>query len=265
METETAAALKLVRDRLLRARKVVAFSGAGISEESGIPTFRGSGGLWNSHPIEEVATPQAFQRNPKLVWDFYLERRRDALRAKPNPAHVAIAGWQERFSFCGVVTQNVDGLHRAAGSRNIQELHGNLWQSRCTQCERVSEYRALEARDLAPCTDCGGLMRPHIVWFGESLDPEVLATSARWMRDADMVFVIGTSGVVEPAASLVRDAKRCAVFTVELNLSKTALTPVVDVSLFGKCGVIFSRADGSGLLEQAPNRRRTKLSRWLRD
>lgn len=228
-----------VLSRLRKSRRIAAFSGAGISEESGIATFRGSGGLWGKYRIEEVATPEAFRASPKRVWDFYLERRREANSVRPNAAHIAIAQWGKHFPFVGVVTQNIDDLHRKAGSANIQELHGNLWKARCLQCHQVSLDDTLEMAELPRCAKCEGFLRPHIVWFGEPLDPEVVDRSVEWLRSSDVVFVVGTSGVVEPAASLVRDSKRHGAFLVEVNIEETALTSIVDVSLFGRAGFVL--------------------------
>ena len=225
--------------RLAKSSRVVAFTGAGISKESGIPTFRERGGLWENYRVEDVATSEAFQRDPELVWKFYLSRRKDALKAQPNAAHLRIAEWGKQLPFVGVVTQNIDGLHARAGSVQIQELHGNLWKVRCTSCEVTQEDRTTEFSGLPHCRACNGLLRPHIVWFGETLDLMTIQTSLEWMRTADLIFVVGTSGVVEPAAGFVRDAKLHGVFVVEVNPEETALTSVANVSLFGRAGKIF--------------------------
>ena len=232
--------LKEVLTRLECAKRIVAFTGAGISQESGIATFRGNGGIWGKYRVEEVATPEAFFANPKLVWDFYLERRRGALEAKPNSAHQVIAAWEKKFPFVGVVTQNIDGLHEKAGSTKIQELHGNIWQARCSDCGATERDESLERTELPLCKHCKGLVRPHIVWFGEALDFDIIQEALKWMRQADIIFVVGTSGVVEPAASFVREAKSEGVFIVEVNIENTALTHIADVSLFGKSGEIFA-------------------------
>ncbi len=254
MSTRQNSDYREVLKRLGSARSVIAFTGAGISAESGIPTFRrnglDSGGLWGEYRVEEVATPEAFQKNPKLVWDFYLERRARAFGANPNQAHVTIAEWEKQFPFAGVVTQNIDGLHAKAGSVNIQELHGNLWKVRCTKCDFVgldkdeiaeAGFRGPgeETSPLPTCPNCSHLLRPHIVWFGEPLDFDVIQTSLQWMKKADVIFAVGTSGVVEPAASFVREAKYEGAFLVEINIEPTALSPIADISLFGKSGDIF--------------------------
>lgn len=233
--------IDLVSAQLKNAQRVLAFTGAGISEESGLATFRGAGGLWSGHRVEDVATPQAFARDPELVWQFYLKRRADVANAKPNTAHQVIAGWEKQFRFAGVVTQNVDGLHAAAGSTRIQELHGSIWKSRCLACGNIQPDDALEYEKIKTCERCQGSLRPHIVWFGENLETEVMDNALSWMREADIIFVVGTSGVVEPAASLVRSAKRFGAFIVEVNIEETALTSAADVSLFGKSVEVFSR------------------------
>ncbi|HKO58738.1 MAG TPA: NAD-dependent deacylase [Thermoanaerobaculia bacterium] len=179
-------------------RRVVVFTGAGVSAESGIPTFRGAGGLWRDFRAEELATPQAFARDPRLVWEWYEWRRGLVREARPNPAHEAIA----RLSEAVVVTQNVDGLHARAGSRDVIELHGNIFRVRC-----VREGDPREAYEpfgtVPPRCACGALLRPDVVWFGEMLPEEALARASEAIREADLLLVIGTSGVVSPAAGLV--------------------------------------------------------------
>ncbi|MBV9496353.1 MAG: NAD-dependent deacylase [Acidobacteria bacterium] len=180
-------------------RRVVAFTGAGVSAESGIPTFRGAGGLWRNFRSEDLATPEAFARDPELVWEWYEWRRGLVREAKPNAAHEAIA----RLGDAGVVvTQNVDGLHARAGSQDVIELHGNLFRVRC-----VREGKVREAFDafptIPPRCECGALLRPDVVWFGEILPEQALTRASEVMQAADLLLVIGTSGVVYPAAGLV--------------------------------------------------------------
>ena len=195
-------ALAAIRDR--RPQRVVVFTGAGVSAESGIPTFRGAGGLWRDFRAEELATPEAFARDPKLVWEWY-EWRRDLIRAaQPNAAHNAIASLQSAL----IVTQNVDGLHtraaRAAQGKddNIVELHGNIFRVRCTREGTTSErYEPFDT--LPPHCSCGGLLRPDVVWFGEMLPDDAVVRATTAIRAADLLLVIGTSGVVYPAAGFV--------------------------------------------------------------
>lgn len=184
--------------RRIRPKRTVVFTGAGISAESGIPTFRGAGGLWKNFRAEDLATPEAFRRDPALVWEWY-EWRRGLIRdAKPNAAHDAIASLENAL----VVTQNVDGLHDRAGSRDIIELHGNIFRVRCERERRTLRHDASFA-SLPPKCECGGLLRPDVVWFGEMLPPGALERAAEEIKVADLLLVIGTSGVVYPAAGLV--------------------------------------------------------------
>ena len=189
-------ALAAVRE--LAPQRVVVFTGAGVSAESGIPTFRGAGGLWRDFRAEDLATPQAFARDPKLVWEWY-EWRRGLIRdAQPNAAHRAIA----RLPNAVVVTQNVDGLHARGGAADVVELHGNILRVRCVREGTVHERRdAFDA--VPPRCDCGGLLRPDVVWFGEMLPEEAVARATREIERADLLLVIGTSGVVYPAAGMV--------------------------------------------------------------
>lgn len=184
--------------RQARPQRVVVFTGAGVSADSGIPTFRGSGGLWRDFRAEDLATPDAFQNDPRTVWEWY-EWRRDLIRnAKPNAAHEAIA----RLPGALVVTQNVDGLHARAGADHVVELHGNIFRVRCTS-EGTVHTREEAFPDLPPHCECGALLRPDVVWFGETLPDEAVTRAVSAIRAADLLLVIGTSGVVYPAAGFV--------------------------------------------------------------
>jgi len=190
------AAIAAIHER--KPRKVVVLTGAGVSADSGIPTFRGEGGLWRNYRAEDLATPEAFSRDPLLVWEWYEWRRSIVRRAEPNGAHRAIASLPEAL----VVTQNVDGLHARAGSRDIIELHGNLFRTRCVREGSLRD--AFEAfKDLPPLCECGAMLRPDVVWFGEMLPEGSFQRAGRAVHDADLLLVIGTSGVVFPAAGLV--------------------------------------------------------------
>ena len=189
-------AIAAIREK--KPRTVVAFTGAGVSADSGIPTFRGQGGLWRDFRPEELATPEAFERNPLLVWEWYEWRRTLVREAHPNAAHLAIA----RLPDAVVVTQNVDGLHARAGSRDVIELHGSLFRTRCTRDGAVADASAPFA-ELPPRCACGGLLRPDVVWFGEMLPAGAFERATREVAHADLLLVIGTSGVVYPAAGLV--------------------------------------------------------------
>ena len=203
---------------LNRHDRLFVLTGAGISAESGLATFRGSGGLWNGYRVEEVATPQAWDANPELVWDFYSMRRRDAHAAQPNAAHLALARIElklgEHFYLC---TQNVDDLHERAGSHRVHHMHGSLFQSRCVRCDVPFEDHALyeTAADLPRCSTCGSPVRPHIVWFGEiPLDMDGIY---RQLDRATQLLVIGTSGSVYPAAGFVQLANRRGIHTIYLG------------------------------------------------
>jgi NAD-dependent deacetylase len=220
------------RERLARAASVCVLTGSGISSESGLPTFRGANGLWRTHRVEELASPNGFACDPTLVWTWYNERRAAHLRARPNAAHVALAELERRFDDFTLATQNVDSLHVRAGSKNVLELHGSLREARCDRCDA---RRALD-RELAPDEidhACGGRFRPDIVWFGESLPAGVFERAAAAARRADVVLVVGTSGMVEPAASLATRAPRRDAFVVEINPEETAITPRANVVLRG--------------------------------
>ena len=200
-------ALKAIRQR--RPRRVVVFTGAGVSAESGIPTFRGEGGLWRSFRAEDLATPHAFARDPKLVWEWYEWRRGLVRDAQPNDAHRAIA----RLENAVVVTQNVDGLHTRGGSHDVVELHGNIFRARC-----MREHTTRDAFDafseMPPRCECGALLRPDVVWFGEPLPPEEWERATEEISKADLLLVIGTSRVVYPAAGLV---DLCRGLIIEIN------------------------------------------------
>ena len=218
-----------LRDRLAAARSVCVLTGSGISAESGLPTFRGTGGLWRTYRVEELASPGGFARDPRLVWSWYNERRRSHLSVEPSPAHRALAAIEARSADFTLATQNVDSLHLRAGSRNVLELHGKLREAKCTRCDARRPFD--DAFDLDALEhDCGGMWRPDIVWFGESLPQDVLARAIEAARHADLMLVVGTSGFVQPAASLA--TKRCTpAFVVEINPEDTELTPHVDAAL----------------------------------
>ena len=197
-----------VRDRIHQARSVTVLTGAGISADSGVPTFRGTDGLWKNYRAEELASPDAFARDPKLVWEWYNWRRELVATKHPNAAHEALVKLEQRIERFWLITQNVDGLHPLAGSQQLSEIHGNIWKVRCTQCGRVSPNRDLPLVYPPICAHCPGLLRPHIVWFGESLAPEDLTRSYQALQDCEILLIIGTSGVVYPAASFRPNCQR---------------------------------------------------------
>ncbi len=222
---------------LREADRIAALTGAGMSAESGIPTFRGAGGLWRQFRPEELATPEAFARDPSVVWDWYRWRRRLIAQAEPNDGHRVLARFETRFPEFTLVTQNVDGLHRRAGSAAIIELHGNIWRARCTVerrrvVDQAGDPPAPEASDPPRCA-CGALLRPDVVWFGEMLDPVDVARATAALRRCAVLLVVGTSALVFPAAGFPLIAAEAGALVVEINTEETALTARADVVLRG--------------------------------
>ncbi len=231
-------------DWLRDAKRVCVLTGAGVSAESGIPTFRAADGLWEGHHIEDVATPEGFTRNPNLVWAFYNARRANVQAVQPNPGHHAIAKLESHWgSAFTLVTQNVDGLHRVAGNRNVLELHGSLRRTRCLRCDQIAD-RGLEPLSASPeCPQCGGKLRPDIVWFGEALPESVWRASSEAALACDVLLVVGTSAVVHPAASLITIAKRGQTIAkvIEVNLTETEASRHADVGLYGPSGQVLPK------------------------
>jgi NAD-dependent protein deacetylase/lipoamidase len=244
---------------LAKAQYICLLTGAGISAESGLKTFRDAGGLWETHPIEKVATPEGFAEDPKLVWEFYNARRKAADTAVPNAAHIALARLEmgrkrktkKSKSSNGngtghhapepltILTQNIDGLHQQAGSQTVVELHGSIWKVRCTGCGVVSRDFPVELPLLPRCGECGSLLRPHVVWFGEQLFAEDLEAADAAIEACDLFVVIGTSAVVQPAASYPFIAARRGVPVVEINKEKTPVSAIAELSLMGLAGEIL--------------------------
>lgn len=228
--------------------RLFVLTGAGVSAESGLATFRGSGGLWNGHRVEEVATPEAWHANPELVWRFYSMRRRDAVAAEPNPGHIALAQLEsklgDRFYLC---TQNVDDLHERAGSRRMHHMHGNLFESRCVRCDVPFADRACyeSPEQLPQCPRCGSPVRPHIVWFGEM--PLKMDEIYRELDQATALLVVGTSGSVYPAAGFVNIANQRGICTAYIGPEKPLNAAAFQEILTGTSAEILPR-----LLESAP-------------
>lgn len=225
-----------------QGRPVAALTGAGISAESGIPTFRGPSGLWKGFRPEELATPQAFQRDPEGVWEWYHWRRGLVTAAEPNPGHYALAALEHHFRqehqedhLVTVITQNVDGLHRRAGSENLIEIHGTLLDSRCTRCSH-GETIPPEASGLVYCSACGALARPAVVWFGESLPPDAWRAAYRRSAEAAVMLVVGTSAVVHPAAGLIELAAQAGAVIIEVNPEPSGMAGWARYALRAKAG-----------------------------
>ncbi|PSN49016.1 NAD-dependent protein deacylase sirtuin-5 [Blattella germanica] len=254
------------REVLSKSKHIAVLSGAGISAESGIPTFRGAGGYWRQYQAQDLASPRAFARDPSLVWEFYHYRREVVLTKQPNQAHVAVAKYEKYMRENGkklsLITQNIDGLHQTAGSENVIELHGSLFKTRCTKCEEVVVNKdspicpalagkgapdpdAKDARipesELPKC-HCGGMLRPHVVWFGESLDTDIIQETEDILDNCDLCLVIGTSSVVYPAAMFAPQVAERGVPVAEFNLEKTPATFNFQFHFEGPCGSTLPEA-----------------------
>ena len=259
---------------LARARALVAgadsllvLTGAGVSAESGVPTFRGSGGLWKSFRAEELATPAAFARDPRLVWEWYAWRRELVAACVPNEAHHALARLAARRAGVTIATQNVDGLHARAGDGGwrvgdadstpppalhpppgLLELHGSLFRVRCTRCAYAAHHagpvHASAVESLPACPRCGALLRPGVVWFGESLDPQLLGAAMRAAERAAVCLVVGTSAVVQPAASLAAITHHAGGRVIEVNPEPTPLSALADVILRGPAADVVPQVVG---------------------
>jgi NAD-dependent deacetylase len=227
-------AIQEVRNRLANAKAVTVLTGAGISADSGIPTFRGAEGLWKNFRPEELASPEAFEKDPRIVWEWYNWRRELIASKAPNEAHHTLVELEQRTEQFWLITQNVDGLHPKAGSQRLSEIHGNIWKVCCTECSQVFDNLEVPLPALPLCQVCKGLLRPHIVWFGESLDPQDLQHSYAALQACDLLLIIGTSGMVYPAASFGPVAKDQGAFVVECNLDPTPNSTLVDLAIQGK-------------------------------
>ena len=225
---------------LREARRIVVLTGAGISAESGVPTFReAQTGLWAQYDPQELATPAAFRRNPRLVWQWYTWRRELVAAAAPNPGHLALAEMEQRRPPFTLITQNVDSLHRRAGSQNVIELHGNITRTKCFD-EGTIVTSWPETDEMPPhCPHCHGLLRPDVVWFGEQLPQDALSRAIEAARRSDVFFSVGTSALVQPAASLPLEAVQSGAVTVEINLQPTPISRYMDHVLSGPAGEVL--------------------------
>ena len=232
-----------VRQWLRDASSITVLTGAGVSAESGVPTFRGgtlgNQGLWQQYRAEDLATPSAFARDPKLVWEWYDWRRSLIAQAKPNPGHYALASAESSARKFTLVTQNVDGLHELAGSRNVLRLHGSIWMLRCVECRREREDRRTPLPEIPPRCECGGMLRPGVVWFGEALPQRIWQEAEKAAREADLFLLIGTSAMVYPAAGLATMAKSAGARVVEINIAETGLSDSIDEFLQGSSGELL--------------------------
>jgi NAD-dependent deacetylase len=218
-----------VSDKLKKSEKIVFVTGAGISQESGIPTFRGKDGLWRKYDPMQLATIDAFYEDPKLVWEWYEERRQNILKANPNLGHTAIAKL-EKYKQVSVLTQNIDGLHQRAGSTHVYELHGSIITIKCTVCD-FKDKIVSSFSQLPPLCKCGNMLRPDVVWFGESLPQDVWNSAIDQASSCDVMVVVGTSLVVSPANLLPVYAKQNGAIMIEVNIEQTPMSSSMDISL----------------------------------
>jgi NAD-dependent deacetylase len=230
------------RRRFQQASNVLVMTGAGVSAESGVPTFRGGGNttVWKGLPFDVISSAAMLERDLPAVWEWFNYRRGLLAALKPNPAHEAIARWQTLFTDLTLVTQNIDGLHQAAGSRNVIELHGNIWRARCFDCGSRHDVRELKFDHSVPvCFDCGGNLRPDVVLFGEMLPAGTFEAAAMKAHTCELCFVVGTSAVVYPAASIPEIARAAGAYVMEVNPETTPLSSLCDEVLTGKAGEIL--------------------------
>lgn len=230
-----------LQNLLRRSTRVAILTGAGVSAESGVPTFRSPDGLWKKFRPEELATVDAFMANPQLVWEWYNYRRELMSSVEPNPGHDALVTWEEFFTDFALISQNVDGLHHRAGSTKLFELHGNIQKNKCLVCGRPGEVTGEFDPENLPRCSCGELLRPDVVWFGELLPAGVLEKAWAEAEACELFFSVGTSAVVQPAASLPLVAKRGGAYVVEVNPETTPLSEDFDEVLRGPAGVVLPR------------------------
>ncbi len=235
-----------LRRRFKEARRVCVLTGAGVSAESGVPTFRGGGGtaVWKGMPFDVISSAQMVERDLKSVWEWFDYRRERMQTVRPNPAHMALARWQDWFEDFTLVTQNIDGLHAAAGSREVIELHGNIWRARCMDCCAPEQLSLGQTNSRSThCQNCEGEMRPDVVLFGEMLPQQAFERAALKAKQCELFFIVGTSALVYPAASLPEIAKAAGAYTVEINPELTPLSAYCDELLTGKAGEILPLFD----------------------
>jgi NAD-dependent protein deacetylase/lipoamidase len=228
-----------LRGRFAQAKRVFVLTGAGVSAESGVPTFRGGGNsaVWKGMPFEVISSAEMLERNLPAVWEWFDYRRGFLDSILPNPAHYEIARWQEQFPELTLATQNIDGLHQKAGSRDVVELHGNVWRAKCRACGFTHDMSASQRPDA--CLECGDALRPDVVLFGELLPPGAFELAAERAEECELCFVVGTSALVYPAAGLPEIAKSAGAYMCEINPERTPLSSLCDESIMGKAGEVL--------------------------
>jgi len=233
--------------RIRSAASITALTGAGVSAASGVPTFRGSKGLWRNYAPEQLATPEAFRKDPRLVWEWYNWRRELIAKCRPNAAHTVLAAWSRRYPRFHLITQNVDGLHELAGTQDVVRFHGSIWEVLCWERCPGSPERWRDDRvpfeEIPPhCPHCSGLIRPGVVWFGEAIDPEVWTRSVE-AASCEVFLTAGTSAVVYPAAGLIHEARSRGAFTVEINPDLTPNSGAVDLTIQARAEEVLPAVD----------------------
>ena len=246
-------AVAVLMERICAKPRITVLSGAGVSAASGIPTFRGAGGLWKNYSAQELVTPEAFHRDPRLVWEWYNWRREVISKCQPNAAHRVLAAWSKRYPGFTLITQNVDGLHERAGTENVLRFHGSIWEVLCWKRCHSSPSRwhddTVPYLQIPPsCPYCGGLIRPGVVWFGEGIDPDIMERSIASL-DCGLFLTIGTSAVVYPAAGLAAEARNRGAFTVEINPETTGMSESLDLVIPGPAEEILHEVE-SRLISQ---------------
>ena len=234
-----------IAEKIASGATVTVLTGAGVSAPSGVPTFRGEDGLWKNFRAEDLATAEAFEQDPEMVWEWYNWRRELIRKCEPNAAHRILAKWEKKYPNFSLITQNVDGLHKRAGSKNHILFHGSIWKMKCwDDCEESPDswWDEKEYTDIPKCPHCGGLARPGVVWFGESIDRTVLNDSFEKTK-CELFFSIGTSSLVFPAASLIHEAHMRGAQTVEINLEECAASSEVDLHLKGSADEVLEEID----------------------
>ncbi|MEK6283472.1 MAG: NAD-dependent deacylase [Acidobacteriota bacterium] len=229
-----------LHERFQRAKNVLVLTGAGVSAESGVPTFRDGGNptVWKGMPFDVISSARMVEKDLPAVWEWFDYRRNLLKPLQPNSAHIEIARWQDQFAQCTVVTQNVDGLHQKAGAREVIELHGSIWRARCVSCHARYEIQQDMTRPEL-CVDCGNQLRPDVVLFGEMLPFGAFELAAEQASECDLCFVVGTSGIVYPAASLPEIAKAAGAYVCEVNPERTPLSDLCDAVLTGRAGEVL--------------------------
>jgi len=236
---------RIVVEKIKSAKRGFALTGAGISAPSGIPTFRGENGFWKDKDPRELASLEGFEKNPERVWDWYNERRAIIRKTKPNPAHYALIEMENSFEQFAIITQNIDNLHEEAGSRNVIKLHGNIFRNKCSECGKL--FNDIESKEIPRCDECGGLIRPDVIWFGEALPKEVLKRAIQWSELSDICIVIGTSAMVQPASSLPLFARENGAFVLEINKNQTVISSYANETILGQVETILPELSKIGI------------------